>query len=163
MYRALRNWLTALALAASAPAFAGQIIDLQSEDGGRFAMPGNADGVYVSKQPNPSAHNPNLGALETGNGGTPYFVTNAVSGTSYQVTTGPSRLVRYEIGGSTTATVTFYDDADGTCSSNQRTPTRTSPSAAAPGIYEVGMDFSFGVCMLIGGASDAELGVVTLP
>jgi len=117
----------------------------------------------VREMPNPSYHNPALGAAEVSSGGTAYFDDN-VANASFQITTGPSRLVRFTIGGDTATTVTFYDDGDGTCSSNQRTPTHTSPSATIPGIYEVGMDFNSGICMLTaGGAGAADIGVVTLP
>lgn len=120
-------------------------------------------GASIREMPNPSCHSTALGICESGSGGTAYFDDN-VANASFQVTTGASRLVRFTLGGDTATTVTFYDDSDGTCNSNQRTPTFTSPSATIPGIYEIGMDFTNGICMLTaGGAGTAEVGVVTLP
>lgn len=162
----MRAILFSVLASMTAGVFAQAVTEVQGRDSTyvRRSLLMHEDGsVVVGELPNPSAHNPNLGAMETSNGGTAYFDDN-VANASFQVTTGASRLVRFTIGGDTATTVTFYDDGDGTCSSNQRTPTHTSPSATIPGIYEVGMDFTAGICMLTaGGAGAAEVGVVTLP
>lgn len=116
----------------------------------------------IRSAPNPSAHNDNTGSFEVGNGGTPYFDDNAATG-SYTISVGAGRLLAVFANGSTTATITFYDDADGTCSSNQMTPTLTVASATVITTQFFGMDYSQALCMLVGVASDAEIAVTRLP
>lgn len=123
---------------------------------------GMCERVGVDEMPRPD-FNKSIGAVETGAGGRDYFVTNAAIG-STQIKVGAGRLLRVIASGSTTAVVTFYDDADGTCSSGQMLPPFTVGSATvwSPN-SEVGIDFSNGLCMLVATAADAEISVVYLP
>lgn len=116
----------------------------------------------IYNMPNPGAHNASTGALETGNGGSKTYYPNAAIA-SHQVLAVPGRLVRVAVTGSTTAIVSFWDDADGTCSSNQFYPPLTVASATVITTYEIGADVSAGICMLVATAADAEITVVSLP
>lgn len=121
----------------------------------------STNGALDVNAANPSYHNPTLGVAEVGNGGAVYFDDNIAIG-SHQVRTGPGRLVRYMSAGSSVATIAFYDDADGTCSSGQMTgviPLTTTDGYPA----EMGLDFTNGLCVLIAGDALSELTLVLVP
>lgn len=115
----------------------------------------------IYEMPNPSYHNPTLGVAEVGNGGTvSYYPNMAIA--SHQVKTGPGRLVRVITYGSSTGTIAFFDDGDGTCSSGQMT--------AAIGMtfidnspWEMGLDYTNGLCALVASAADSDVTLVTVP
>lgn len=104
-----------------------------------------------------SAHNASLGALETSNGGTTTYYTTTGDKTVGAVGAGLVKRVINATG--TSITVTFFDDADGTCNSNQKSGTITLTNGT---VYELGFEFSNAICMAVGGTSPT-LTVVSLP
>jgi hypothetical protein len=104
-----------------------------------------------------AAANASIGALEVGNGGTTTYYTSTGD---KQVYVGAGLIRRVSNATGTTITVTFYDDADGTCSSVQKGGTYTLVNSAAP--IELGWEVSNGICMAIAGTSPTVT-VVTLP
>jgi len=68
-----------------------------------------------------------------------------------QVCTGTCHLDYVFNATGTSITVTFYDDGDGTCSSNQRTGTITLTNGAQP--LMLGGDYANGICMTVAGTN----------
>lgn len=115
------------------------------------------DAAHVYTTNNPAAHDNALGTLNAGNFGTATYYTTTGD---KQVYVGVSAVRRVSNATGTSITVTFYDDADGTCNSNQKGGTYTLTNSAAP--IELGWKFTNGVCMAIAGTSPTVT-VVTAP
>ena len=110
---------------------------------------------YIGAMPADKCHQDTLGACQTWGGGT----------TTYYTTAGDKQLpaggVVSVFAGNAGNTVTFYDDADGTCSSNQKSGAIALTADAPP--LKLEWEFSNGICMTLANAGAAEVTVVTLP
>lgn len=122
-----------------------------------FAATASAIDVDIVRQmPNPSFHNSSFGAAETSNGGTTTYYTTTGD---KQVYVGAGLLKRLINATGTTITVSVWDDADGTCSSAQRTGVITLTNGTP---VELGIEVSSGLCLTVAGTSPT-LTVISQP
>lgn len=128
----------------------------QNSSGAKELFTSTTNALNVDLGARLSAHNSNLGALETSNGGTATRVTTIAS---QQIYVGASMVKRIIVATTTVGTFVIYDDADGTCSSTQKTGTITP---AAGTVWELGIEVSAGLCILTGGTA-IDMTVVYLP
>lgn len=104
--------------------------------------------IDVVNMPNPSNYVPALGSQAVHQAGSVQYYTSTGD---KQVTTGASALLWVANATGTTITVTFFDDGDGTCNSNQKTGVFTLVNSAPP--LQLTGKYANGVCMTVAGTS----------